>query len=88
MPVAASADQADQDCPAICPRKCGVIANRDQANGLGTLDCGKMGPSAASNTQIQAILDQAASGNHDAQDVLLARASERLLVARKMLGPE
>jgi RNA polymerase sigma-70 factor (ECF subfamily) len=43
-------------------------------------------PSAANNTQIQTLLDQAASGNDDAYGELLARASERLLrLTRKML---
>ena len=45
-----------------------------------------MNPSAANNTQIQALLDQAARGDDDAYGDLLARASERLLkLTRKML---
>jgi RNA polymerase sigma-70 factor (ECF subfamily) len=45
-----------------------------------------MDPSAANNTQLQALLDQAASGDDDAYGDLLARASDRLLkLTRKML---
>ncbi len=45
-----------------------------------------MNPSAANNTQIQVLLDQAARGDDDAYGDLLARASERLLrLTRKVL---
>ncbi len=45
-----------------------------------------MALSAANNSQIQALLDQAASGDDDAYSDLLAQASERLLrLTRKML---
>jgi RNA polymerase sigma-70 factor (ECF subfamily) len=63
-----------------------MIANRCPTNGLSTLPVWKMDPSAADNTQVQALLDQAACGDDDAYGELLARASERLLkLTRKML---